>query len=151
MAFVQRKRRVAARAKAIVGRVEAAEIRLTGTSVLGGLSRTDVLVLVTRGRKSGRERRTPVAYIRTTDGWLIAGGANGQPRVDWVANLRTTPAARVIVGRREHHVTAFEPVGDDYDRARADVVSRWPRVSRYEAQAGRKVPVFDLRPSSSPS
>lgn len=132
------------RVKPTVARIEAAQIRRTGTSVLARLFRTDVLVLVTRGRRTGRERSTPLACAAIAGGWLISGGAGGQRHVDWVANLRANPAVNVVVRRRTFRVTAVEAVGTDYDAARAFVIKRWPRVLSYETAAGRSVPIFEL-------
>ena len=128
-------------------RVESAQIRRTGSSVLAHVFHTDVLVLITTGRKTGRSRRTPLAYASTPDGWLISGSAAGQPRVDWIANLRASSDAEVVVKRRTHHVTASEPTGAAYDSARELVVQRWPRVLGYEAASGRAVPIFRLLPA----
>lgn len=125
-------------------RVESAQIRRTGSSVLAQVFHTDVLVLITTGRRTGRSRRTPLAYASTPDGWLISGGAAGQPRVDWIANLRASADAQIVVKRRTHQVTASEPTGTDYDSARALVLQRWPRVLGYEAASGRAVPIFRL-------
>jgi deazaflavin-dependent oxidoreductase (nitroreductase family) len=130
--------------KPAVARIEAAQIRRTGTSVLARLFRTDVLVLVTTGRRTARERRTPLACAAIPGGWLISGGAGGQRHVDWVANLREHPAATVVVGRRTFQVTAVEPTGTEYDAARAFVIKQWPRVLGYEVAARRTVPIFEL-------
>lgn len=132
------------RVKPTIARIEALQIRRMGTSVLARLFRTDVLVLVTTGRRTGRERRTPLACAAIAGGWLISGGAGGQRHVDWVANLRANPEANVVVGRRTFQVTAVEPIGSDYDAARAFVIKRWPRVLRYEVSARRSVPIFEL-------
>lgn len=132
------------RLKPTIARIEAAQIRRTGISILGRLFRTEVLILVTTGRRTRRERQTPLAFAAISEGWLISGGAGGQRQVDWVANLRSNPVAEVVVGRRTCRVTAVEPGDEDYDARRSFVLERWPRVLDYEACAGRRVPIFEL-------
>ncbi|MFP5465067.1 MAG: DciA family protein, partial [Gammaproteobacteria bacterium] len=46
------------------GPVEAVQVRWFGRSALSTIFRTEVLVLHTTGRRSGRERATPLAYLR---------------------------------------------------------------------------------------
>lgn len=126
---------------------EVAQVERFGRSLLSVLFRTPVLVLVTTGRRTGRQRRTALAHLRLDDGdLLVVGGAGGQRRVpDWVANLRAEPRAVVVVDRVGRAVVARELEGDE--RARAwDLARRaWPRVDVYERRAGRPVPVFRLR------
>src|SRR3979490_2218678 len=58
------------------------------------------VVLTVRGRKSGRERSTPVTPM-TVDGkqYVVAGF----PGADWVANVRAAEQATVGRGRHAHH------------------------------------------------
>lgn len=128
-------------------RLESAAIRRLGTSGIALIARRSVLLLETTGRKTGRARRTPVAYWRDGDGTLfIAGGAGGMSHVDWVANLRACPAASVWLRRRRHPVIATELAGDAYELARKRAFSLWPDVARYERRSGRPIPYFRLDP-----
>ncbi|ORW22378.1 nitroreductase family deazaflavin-dependent oxidoreductase [Mycobacterium palustre] len=68
------------------------------------------VVLTVRGRKSGRERSTPVTPM-TVGGhqYLVAGF----PGADWVANARAAGRARLARGRRVQTVRMVElPPGD---------------------------------------
>jgi deazaflavin-dependent oxidoreductase (nitroreductase family) len=126
--------------------LEAAQLRRFRRSLLGVLSRSDVLVLTTRGRKSGRIRQTPVAYLEHDGGWLITGGAGGRSAVDWVANLHAQPHASITLARERFDVVAEALTGDRYRHARTIALRRWPRLSTYEHRAGRPAPIFILRP-----
>lgn len=130
----------------IVARIEAAQIRRFGRSGLGVLFRTDVLVLTTRGRKTGRLRQTPLAYLEYDSGWLVAGGAGGQRTVDWVANLTANPDATVELAGDTFAVVAQRLDGDAYTRAHDVALRASPRVKTYERRAGRQMPIFVLRP-----
>lgn len=128
--------------------IEVVAVRRTGGSLLGAGFGTEVLVLETTGRRTGRRRSSVVAAWRRDDGTIVvAGGAGGQARVpDWVANLRADPLAIVEAGRIRTAVLAAEATGADRAGLWPSVVERWPRVEVYEARAGRPVPVFVLTP-----
>ena len=126
------------------GPVEAAQVRRFGRSILSTLYRTPVLVLETTGRRSGRLRRTTLAYHRDTDGsLLVVGGAGGQTRTpDWVANLRSQGRCTLVVNRLRREADATELVGDDRATTWRQLREVFPRIDQYEKAAGRPVPVF---------
>lgn len=128
------------------GRIEALEVRWLGFSVLSVLFRQRVLVLETTGRRSGKQRRTTVAY-RLLDGHpIIVGGAGGQSqRPDWVANLVADPNVVVTRDRRTTPMTATVLDGADRRAAWGRLVPDWPIIAKYEARAGRPIPVIRLR------
>ena len=131
----------------LTGPVEAAEVRRFGRSVLSVLYRTPVLVVETTGRRSGRTRRTTLAYHRHEDGsLLVVAGAGGQTRTpDWVHNLRSEPRCAVIVDRVRREVVATELTGDERTSVWSELQTVFPRIDQYQRQAGRPVPVFRLR------
>ena len=132
----------------IANRAEAIQLRWLGTSGLSLLGRTPVLLLETTGRKTGRRRRTPVAYWEDGDGsLLIGGGAAGMSKVDWIANLTANPEVRVWLRRRSALFSAERLSGADYHDVRQEALQRWPNARRYEARSGRMIPYFRLRRS----
>jgi len=66
---------------------------------------TGLVVLETRGRKTGRLVRSPLAATRI-QGHVIVGTFRGD-RSQWVRNLRAAPRTRVWVGGRPREVRAF--------------------------------------------
>src|SRR5262245_35766368 len=58
----------------------------------------DALLLTTRGRRSGKLRRTALWYL-VDDGRYLLVGSNGASRTDpsWVGNLRENPAVVVQI------------------------------------------------------
>jgi deazaflavin-dependent oxidoreductase (nitroreductase family) len=128
-----------------MNRLEAAQVRLFGASGTSLISRTPVLVIETHGRRTGKVRRTPVAYWTRDDSYFIGGGAAGMTQVDWVANLRANPVGAAWVHRHRLVVVARELTGSDYLEAREESFRRWPRVRIYEASSGRQIPLFELR------
>lgn len=64
---------------------------------LGAFYGRFVLLLTTRGRRSGKARVTPLQYERV-DGALVVGSARGK-RADWFRNIAADPQVEVRVGR----------------------------------------------------
>jgi len=63
------------------------------------------IVLETRGRKSGRKVRTPLAATRL-GGYVLVATVRGK-RSQWVLNLAADPKARFWVGGRVREARAF--------------------------------------------
>ncbi len=133
----------------VVGPLESAQVRRFGHSGLSVLFRTPVLVLETVGRRSGRSRRTPLAYRPEPDGsFLVVAGAGGQTVLpDWVANLRANPEAIVTVRRRAVPVQAVELLADEHDEIWSRLAADSPRIETYARRAGHRAPIFRLIPS----
>ena len=77
-----------------------------------GLPLPLVVILETRGRKSGQPRQIPVG--KTLDGdtlWIVA--EHGR-RASYVRNIEANPRVRVRVGRRWRTGTAHVLEGDDW-------------------------------------
>src|SRR5918994_4172558 len=58
-----------------------------------------ILLLTTRGRRSGRLRRTPLIYGRDGDRYVVVASYGGSPQhPDWYLNLRDDPDVTIQVG-----------------------------------------------------
>ena len=70
-----------------------------------------ILLLTTRGRKSGKNRHTPLEYRREegTGYRIIMAGWGGN--TDWRWNIETDPQVTVQAGREQYHASA-EPLTD---------------------------------------
>src|SRR5262245_62487452 len=92
---------------ALVTWVHSAIYRLSGGRVGGRLSGMPMLLLTTRGRRSGRERTLPLLYVADEKGWVVVASNAGDDRHPaWWLNLRARPEARVQVGRERCAVRA---------------------------------------------
>jgi len=68
------------------------------------------VVLTVRGRKSGRERSTPVTPMTVDDKKYVVAGF---PGADWVANVRADARVTVARGRRSQPVRMVELSADE--------------------------------------
>lgn len=123
--------------------------RVSGGRVGASLAGKPMLLLTTRGRKSGRERTTPLLYHRDGDEFIVVASNGGDPRHPaWYLNLRSDPTVRVQVGSRR--VVCLARVATPEERARLwpALLARYPGYSDYEKRAGREIPVVVLRPQA---
>jgi deazaflavin-dependent oxidoreductase (nitroreductase family) len=131
----------------VIARIDHLMFRLTGGRVVPTGTVSPVLLLTTTGRRSGRERSTPVIYIRDGDGFVIASEdfGNESRRSAWPLNLDAKPEARVQVGSESLACRARRLDEEE-------VASRWPRLlevwpahGTYLERTGRRH-VFLLEP-----
>jgi deazaflavin-dependent oxidoreductase (nitroreductase family) len=90
--------------------------RLSGGKLGGHFGKGPVLLLTTTGRKTGKQRTTPLIY-RQEDGNLILVASNGGAPTHpvWWLNLQAKPEAEVEIGSKKMHVTARQ--ADAQERA----------------------------------
>ena len=126
--------------------------RLLRGRVVGRLSQgfLPLLLMTTRGRRSGRRRAQLVGYLRDGPAFLIVG-SNGGLRSDpgWVFNLQARPDAEVQVGGERIHVRAAILIGDDHARAWREVTGRYPFFAVYQGVVRRSIPIVRLDPEPS--
>jgi deazaflavin-dependent oxidoreductase (nitroreductase family) len=108
-----------------------------------------VLMLTTRGRRSGEPRSTCVGFLDVPEGrvvWGTGSGAATDPH--WARNLRAAGETEVQLMGERYPARARELIGAEREKVwREVIVARIPKVSRYAARAGRTIPVFILTPA----
>jgi len=124
----------------------------TGGRVGGRMAGRRVLLLKTTGRKTGKSRVTPVAYVEHEDELMVvaAGGGRKQPPA-WLLNLEANPRVEVTIGRRRIAAHARVLNGDE----REEVWRRLCMLDQYlpalQQRAGRKLAVAALRLAAEPA
>jgi deazaflavin-dependent oxidoreductase (nitroreductase family) len=104
-----------------------------------------VLLLRTMGRRSGRERRTPVQYERFGDVVVVVAAGGGSPRPPaWWLNLEADPEVEVQLGadRWPAHAETAGP-GRRAELWPALLIAN-PSLESVQAKAGRQLPVVVL-------
>ena len=120
------------------------------SSCLGtGYQRQHLLLLTTKGAKSGRPRTVPLLYFREGRDIVIIGSKGGHPRHPaWVHNVRAHPRVMVYArGQKSEHV-AREAQGADRTRLWVRAVDLYSGYESYRQRAvGREIPVVVLSPA----
>ena len=96
--------------------------RLSGGKLGGRFGKSPVLLLNMTGRKTGRQRTTPLLYLQDGDNLILVASYGGAPKHPvWWLNLQAKPEAEVEIGRKKLRVIARQ--ADAAERERL-----WPLV-----------------------
>jgi deazaflavin-dependent oxidoreductase (nitroreductase family) len=119
--------------------------RVSGGRLGSRLGRSDMLLLTTRGRKSGRERTVPLLYVADGERFVVVASNAGDERAPaWWLNLQASPAARVQVGRDTHAVGARRAGTEEAERLWPRLEASYPSYAAYRARTRREIPVVLL-------
>ena len=108
------------------------------------------LLLTTRGRRSGKLRRTPLIYGRDGDRYVVVASYGGSPQhPDWYFNLTDDPDVTIQVGPDEMPARASTIEGADRERLWGVLTGIWPDYDKYQAKTERTIPLVALEPAGS--
>lgn len=123
------------------------EFRANQGKVGGRFEGKPLLLLHSKGAKSGQERVNPTAYIKDNENLVIIASKGGAPtNPDWYYNLVTNPLVTVEVGTdklQAHARIAREP---ERTRLYNKMVEIMPGFDDYRKRTTRQIPVFVLTP-----
>ena len=118
-----------------------------GRGVTGRALGSQMLLLTTRGRRSGKERTVALFGFRSDAGWVVIGSRGGSRRIPaWYHNLMADPAARLTIGRDEVAVRARELDGADYEAAFEAAARSYPGYRVYRREATQRIPIVRFEP-----
>jgi deazaflavin-dependent oxidoreductase (nitroreductase family) len=123
--------------------------RKSGGKLLGRMGKLDFLLLTTQGRKTGRQRTTPVGYVYDDGRFVICAAYGGQP-VDpaWFLNLRAIPQVIVEIGpERIDALATVVPPGAERDRLWGRLVDTLPIYTRHQSRTNRLLPIVAITPA----
>jgi deazaflavin-dependent oxidoreductase (nitroreductase family) len=104
-----------------------------------------LLLLTTRGAKSGKERTNPLAYSRDGDHVVVVASKGGAPtHPDWYRNLLANPRVTVEIGPDRFEANARVTKGPERRRLYDAHAERMPGFKEYEQRTTREIPVVVL-------
>ena len=104
-----------------------------------------VLLLTTKGRKTGNPTTTPLIYARDGDNYVIVASKGGAPEhPGWYRNLAKTPEVEVQVEDDVFAARARTAEGTERERLWATVNEVWPHYAGYQTRTERQIPVVVL-------
>ncbi len=121
------------------------EFRANEGRVGGQFAGAPLVLLHTRGARTGQERVTPVMYL-DLDGrrFVFASYAGADKDPDWYRNLVAHPEITVEVGAETYRALAAPVSRAERDRIYAEQARRYPGFAEYEAKTSRVIPVVEL-------
>jgi deazaflavin-dependent oxidoreductase (nitroreductase family) len=106
------------------------------------------LLLTTRGRRSGKLRRTALWYLRDGDRYLLVG-SNGSSRGDpaWVHNVRANPAVVIQVRGDEFAALGRLATAGERPALWEHIASEIPQYAAYQRRVRRELPIVIVEPA----
>jgi deazaflavin-dependent oxidoreductase (nitroreductase family) len=124
------------------------EFRANDGKVGGRFEGKTLLLLHTKGAKSGQDRINPVAYVRDGDRLVVIASKGGAPtNPNWYYNILANPLVTVEVGTEKFQ--AHATVAEEPERTRLynKMVEMMPGFDDYRRKTTRVIPVIVLTPA----
>lgn len=100
------------------------------------------LLLTTRGRRTGKLRRTALVYARDDDRYVLAASNAGADRhPTWYLNLVANPSVTVQIGARTRAATARTATAEEKPRLWQLMVATMPSYQGYQEATSRDIPI----------
>lgn len=105
----------------------------------------DMIILTTKGAKSGETRENPLVYTRDNDHYVIVASKGGAPtHPNWFHNLVKHPDVTAEVLGEKFKARAKVAQGDEYERLYNQHADKNPAFHDYRKKTSRKIPVIVL-------
>ncbi|MHA6621798.1 nitroreductase family deazaflavin-dependent oxidoreductase [Pseudonocardia sp. DLS-67] len=119
----------------------------TGTTKSVDIKGRSVVLLTTRGVKSGKLRKVPLMRVEHEGRYAIVASLGGAPKNPvWYHNVRAEPHVELQDGTETKDFRAREVTGEEkavwWERA----VAAYPDYADYQKKTTRQIPVFVLEP-----
>ncbi|HET7046212.1 MAG TPA: nitroreductase family deazaflavin-dependent oxidoreductase [Gaiellaceae bacterium] len=104
-----------------------------------------VLLLTTKGRKSGEPRTTPLIYEQAGDAYVIVASKGGTPEhPGWYLNLVAEPQVELQVEDEVFPARARTATGEEREQLWQLAARQWPDYDAYQEKTDREIPVVVL-------
>lgn len=103
------------------------------------------LILTTTGRKSGKQRSTPLIFGRDGESYVLVASKGGLPQhPGWYFNLSEQPEVQLQVKGDRFRARARTAEGEERDRLWTLMNEIWPHYAEYQTKTTRQIPVVVL-------
>ncbi|MFD8456118.1 nitroreductase family deazaflavin-dependent oxidoreductase [Streptomyces antimycoticus] len=115
-----------------------------GTTMLG----MPVVLLTTRGAKSGKIRKTPLMRVEHNGTYAVVASLGGSAKHPvWYFNVLGDPRVELQDGPVRQDMTAREVTGEEKALWWERAVEAFPDYADYQKKTDRQIPVFVLEPA----
>ncbi|MFJ6463224.1 nitroreductase family deazaflavin-dependent oxidoreductase [Streptomyces sp. NPDC091387] len=109
-----------------------------------------VIILTTRGAKSGKIRKTPLMRVEHNGAYAVVASQGGAPKHPvWYHNLKADPRAELQDGPVRQDMKVREVTGDEKALWWERAVEAFPDYADYQKKTDRQIPVLVLEPAES--
>ncbi|MFD4899293.1 nitroreductase family deazaflavin-dependent oxidoreductase [Streptomyces sp. NPDC058411] len=107
-----------------------------------------VILLTTRGAKSGKIRKTPLMRVEHDGEYAVVASLGGAPKHPvWYYNVQADPEVELRDGTLKQDMVAREVTGEEKARWWERAVEAFPDYADYQTKTDREIPVFVLAPA----
>src|SRR5690606_24732173 len=111
-------------------------------NTLGG---RPVIILTSRGAKSGKLRKTPLMRVEHDGAYAAVASLGGAPKHPvWYFNVVADPHVELQDGAEKWDMQAREVTGSEKEEWWARCVEAYPPYADYQEKTDREIPVFVL-------
>ncbi len=104
-----------------------------------------VLLLTTRGRKTGKHRTSPLTYFEEDGRIVLVASYGGRPHNPaWFENLVAAGEGEVTIGRERRQMRARSATADERARLWPRIVATYDGYAKYQAKTAREIPLAIL-------
>ena len=104
-----------------------------------------ILLLTTKGRKTGEPRIVPLIYEESGDRYVIIASKGGaQEHPGWYRNLAKEPEVELQVKGEVFPARAHTASGDEREQLWKLAAQQWPAYDEYQTKTAREIPVVVL-------
>jgi deazaflavin-dependent oxidoreductase (nitroreductase family) len=108
-----------------------------------------VIILTTRGARSGKIRKTPLMRVEHDGRYAVVASLGGAPKHPvWYYNVRADPRVELRDGPVRQDMVAREVTDEEKARWWERAVAAYPDYAAYQRKTDREIPVFVLEPVS---
>lgn len=109
---------------------------------------TQVLLLTTKGRRTGKPHTLPLIYGLTGDDYLVVASKGGSHRAPaWYLNLEADPEVGVQVKGDRFKARARDATPEEKPEMWKTMTAEWPAYDDYQNRTERNIPVVVLERS----
>lgn len=107
-----------------------------------------VVLLTTRGARSGKIRRTPLMRVEHDGVYAVVASLGGAPKHPvWYYNVNADPHVDLQDGPVRQDMVAREVTGEEKSVWWERAVAAYPPYAEYQEKTDREIPVFVLEPA----
>jgi deazaflavin-dependent oxidoreductase (nitroreductase family) len=106
-----------------------------------------VIILTTKGAKSGKIRKSPLMRVEHDGSYAAVASLGGAPKHPvWYHNVIDEPLVELQDGPVRKDYRAREVTGEEKAQWWERAVAAWPDYAEYQRKTDRVIPVFVLEP-----
>jgi deazaflavin-dependent oxidoreductase (nitroreductase family) len=101
-----------------------------------------ILLITTKGRKSGQPRTIPIIFTPVGDKYVIIASKGGSPEHPlWYRNILEEPKVQVQVKGDVFDAVARTAPSPEREQLWAEATKNWPNYDTYQTRTTRQIPV----------